>query len=112
MYLVFRNQPDVPLVLTAFIFGIFLSSSVALLANIYFKISMHALGVGSLSGLMLLLVFTGFSYSLFLPAMLVFLLTGFVSTSRMIVSDHTPFDIYAGIFFGIICQLVAAAFIG
>ncbi len=27
MYLVFKNQPDVPLILTMFIFGIFLSSS-------------------------------------------------------------------------------------
>ena len=48
-----ETSPDVPLILTGFIFGVFLSSSVALLANIYFKISMHALGVGALSGLML-----------------------------------------------------------
>jgi hypothetical protein len=84
----------------------------ALLANIYYKISMHALGLGGLSGLMLLIIFTGFPAGIFLPAMLVFLITGFVSTSRMIVSDHMPFDIYSGIFFGIICQLIAAAFIG
>src|SRR6476620_6353056 len=49
MYLVFRNQPGVPSILTAFILGVFLASSVALLANIYFKISMHALGAGALS---------------------------------------------------------------
>ena len=112
MYLVFRNQPGVPLILTSFIFGVFLSSSVALLANIYFKISMHALGLGALSGLMLLIIFTGFSNGIFLPAMVVFLITGLVATSRMIVSDHMPFDIYAGIFFGIICQVIAASFIG
>ncbi|MEO8765716.1 MAG: hypothetical protein ABI416_15555 [Ginsengibacter sp.] len=112
MYLVFRNQPAVPSVLTSFMFGIFLSSSVALLANIYFKISMHALGLGALTGLMLLIIFTGFSYSIFIPAVFVFLITGFVCTSRMIVSDHTPFDIYAGIFFGGICQIIAGAFIG
>ena len=112
MYLVFRNQPEVPSILTGFIFGVFLSSSVALLANSYFKISMHALGVGALSGLLLLLIFTGSPYSNFLSAMFVFLITGFVSTSRMIVSDHQPFDIYTGIFFGIICQVISAAFIG
>ena len=112
MYLVFRNQPDIPPILTGFIFGIFLSSSVALLANIYFKISMHALGLGALSGLMLLIIFTGVSNGIFLPAMLVFLITGLVSTSRLIVSDHTPFDIYAGIFFGFICQVIAALFVG
>ncbi|MEP6925998.1 MAG: hypothetical protein ABI834_00110 [Ginsengibacter sp.] len=112
MYLVFRNQPDVPSILTGFIFGIFLSSSVALLANIYFKISMHALGVGAFAGLMLVIIFSGFSYNIFLPSILVFFITGCVCTSRMIISDHTPFDIYTGIFFGIICQVIAAAFIG
>jgi hypothetical protein len=112
MYLVFRSQPDVPPVLTGFIFGIFLSSSVALLANIYFKISMHALGLGALSGLMISIIFSGPSYNIFLPAMIIFLITGFVATSRMIVSDHTPFDIYTGIFIGIICQFIGAVFIG
>src|SRR4029079_18298807 len=33
-YLVFRNQPEIPKILTAFTFGVFLSSSAALLANI------------------------------------------------------------------------------
>ncbi len=112
MYLVFRNQPDVPGILTAFIFGIFLSSSFALLANSYFKISMHALGVGAFLGLLLIVIFNGSSYGVFLPAMLVILLTGFVCTSRLIVSNHTPFDIYSGIFLGIISQLIASAFIG
>ena len=112
MYLVFRNQPGVPSILTAFILGVFLASSVALLANIYFKISMHALGAGALSGLMLLIIFSGSWHSIFLPAMVVFLITGFIGTSRLIVSDHLPFDIYAGIFVSITCQVIAAAFIG
>ncbi len=112
MYLVFRSQPQVPTVLTAFIFGVFLSSSVGLFANSYYKISMHGLGVGALSGLLLLIIFSGSPYSIFLSAMVTFLITGFVSTSRMIVSDHKAFDIYSGIIFGIICQVIAAAFIG
>lgn len=112
MYLVFRSQPEVPSVLTAFIFGIFLSSSVGLFANTYFKISMHALGMGALSGLLLIIIFSGSPYNVFLAAMLVFLISGFVSTSRLIVSDHQLFDIYTGLFFGIICQVIAAAFIG
>lgn len=112
MYLVFRNQPDVPLILTAFIFGIFLSSSFALLANIYFKISMHALGVGAFLGLVLIVIFGGSSYGVFLPVMLVILLTGFVCTSRLIVSNHMPFDIYSGIFIGMVSQFIAHIFIG
>jgi len=112
MYLVFRSQAEVPSILTAFIFGIFLSSSVGLFANIYFKISMHALGMGALCGLLLLIIFSGSSYNVFLAAMLVFLITGLVSSSRLVVSDHHPFDIYTGIILGIICQFISAAFIG
>ncbi len=111
MYLVFKNQEEVPVILTSFIFGIFLASSVALIANIYFKISMHALGVGALTGLILIIIFSGFTYAIFLPVILVFIITGLVGTSRMIVSDHTPFDIYTGILFSIISQFIAYAFI-
>jgi hypothetical protein len=111
VYLVLRSQPEVPTILTSFIFGIFLASSLALITNIYFKISMHALGVGSLSGLMLIIIFSGSSYTVFLPVMIAFMITGLVCTSRMIVSDHKPFDIYSGLFFGIICQFIAYTFI-
>lgn len=112
MFLVFKNQPEVPVILTSFIFGIFLTSSAALLANIYFKISMHALGVGSLCGLILIIIFSAFSYSVFLTVMLTFIITGLVCTSRLIVSDHKPFDIYAGLIIGMICQFAAYAFFG
>ncbi len=112
VFLVFRNQPEVPLILTGFIFGAFLASSAALIANIYFKISMHALGVGSLCGLILIIIFSGFTFSIFLTTMLVFLITGIVCTSRLIVSDHKPFDIYSGIAISLLCQLIAYAFIG
>ena len=109
VFLVFNNQPEVPVILTGFMFGVFIASSAALIANIYFKISMHALGVGSLCGLMLIIIFSGFTYPVFLTAMLVFLITGFVCTSRLIVSDHRPFDIYSGVFIAILCQLIAYA---
>jgi hypothetical protein len=112
MYLVFKNQEEVPLILTSFVFGIFLASSLGLLANIYFKISMHALGVGALCGLMLIIIFSGLSYAIFLPAMVVFIIAGLVCTSRLIVSDHTPFEIYTGILIGIIAQFIANIFIG
>jgi hypothetical protein len=112
MYLVFHNQPEVPLILTGFILGIFLASSVGFFANIYYKISMHALGMGALCGLVLVIIYSNSVYSIFPATMIVFLLTGIVATSRLMVSDHKPFDIYTGILFGIICQAIAAAFIG
>lgn len=43
---VLREQNFVPRILVAFMFGVFISSSAALIANIYHKISMHAIGMG------------------------------------------------------------------
>jgi hypothetical protein len=112
MFLVFHNQPEVPIILTSFMFGAFLASSAALIANIYFKISMHALGVGSLCGLMLIIIFSGFTYAVFLTAMLIFLITGIVCTSRMIVSDHKPVEIYSGLIIALLCQLISYSIFG
>ncbi len=111
MYLVFRNQSEIPSILSSFVFCVFLSSSAALLANIYFKISMHAIGVGGLLGLMLIVLNTNNSSSITLPMCLALLIAGIVCTSRMIVSNHTQKDIYIGLIIGIICQLVGAALI-
>lgn len=112
MFLVFKNQPEIPVILTAFMFGVFLASSAGLLANIYFKVSMHALGAGALCGLILIIIFFGFSYANFLMSMLVFIITGLVCTSRMIVSDHKPIEIYSGLIIGVLCQLIAYGFLG
>ena len=109
-YLVFRNQPNIPTVLTAFTFAVFISSSVALMANIYFKISMHAIGMGGVIGLFLLIMLSN-TMLMTLPLSVAFLLTGIVCTSRLIISDHTAKEIYAGLFVGIACQLVASVVI-
>jgi hypothetical protein len=109
-YLVFRNQPEIPKILTAFTFGVFLSSSAALLANIRMKISMHAIGMGGLLGIFLVIMFQN-TMLMTWPIALALLITGLVCTSRMIVSDHTSKEIYAGLFLGLACQFVASVII-
>ena len=111
MYLVFHNQSEVSTVLTSFVFGFFISSSVALIANVYFKISMHAIGVVGLLGLMLVVLFTNASSPVTLPFIVTLLITGIVCTSRMIASNHTQKDIYGGLLCGIFCQIISAWFI-
>ncbi len=106
-YLVFRNQPEVPSIMTVFTFAVFLSSSAALIANIYFKISMHAIGMGGVIGLFLVIMRQD-NFLMTVPLTVAFLITGLVCTSRLIVSDHSTKEIYAGLVLGIVCQLVAA----
>ena len=105
---VLREQPYVPRILVAFMFGVFISSSAALIANIYYKISMHGIGMGGLIGIFLVIMHQN-TMLMTWPLSLAFLLTGLVCTSRMIVSDHHPTEIYSGLLVGLVCQFVGAA---
>ena len=109
-YLVFRNQPSIPSILTAFTFAVFLSSSVALIANIYFKISMHAIGMGGVLGLFVVIMNSN-TMLMTGPLSLAFLITGMVCTARLLISNHSDKEIYMGLLVGIACQLVAAVII-
>jgi hypothetical protein len=108
-FLVFRNQPEIPQILTAFTFGVFLASSVGLIANIYFKISMHAIGCGGMLGLMMVVLKINPSPPFTLPLIAVIFISGVVCTSRLIVSDHTQKEIYLGLLCGFFCQIIASA---
>jgi len=106
----FKTDPSLALVLPSFMTGVFLTTVVGLLSNIYFKISMHAMGVGGMLGLFLIIMF-GNTMLMTWPLCIALLITGIVCTSRLIVSDHTTKEIYWGLFFGLICQVAAAIFI-
>ena len=105
MWYLSRNFTDQPLVLKFFFFGIFLSTVVGLVFNSFFKISMHAMGIG---GALAFLIITSFYYQSYLGAdiAIVMLITGLVCTSRLLLSQHNSFQIYAGLIAGILCQLI------
>lgn len=109
-YHVFRQQEQYPLIFPSFFFGVLLSSSAALIANIYFKVSMHAIGVGGLLGLFLVIM-TYNNMLMTWPLCMALLIAGMVCTSRLIISNHSPKDIYWGLFIGLFCQLTAAVVI-
>ncbi len=106
-FTVFKQQNLYPRILPSFMLGVFLASSAALIANIYFKISMHAIGLGGWLGLFLVIVKTN-SMLMTWPMASLLLITGLVCTSRLLVSDHTPKDVYAGLLVGLAAQVVAA----
>ena len=106
-YTVFKQQELYPRIIPAFILGIFLASVAGLLSNIYFKISMHALGMGGWLGIFAVIISTG-TMVMSWPFAIVLLLTGLVCSSRMLLSSHTQKDIYIGLLGGFISQLIAA----
>ncbi len=103
-----RERPEIPRILVAFMFGVFISSAAALIANIYFKVSMHAIGMGGLVGICFVIMQQN-TMLMTWPFSAALLIAGLVCTSRMIVSDHTPNDIYSGLLIGFICQLIGAS---
>lgn len=111
MYLVLRNQEEMPRIMTAFIFGAFISSSLALLVNIYFKVSIHAIGCGGMLGLLLVVLKTNAGSPFTLPFIVALLVSGLVCTARLMITDHTQKDMYVGLLCGALCQFVAAAYI-
>ncbi|TAH12714.1 MAG: hypothetical protein EAZ12_02230 [Sphingobacteriia bacterium] len=106
MYYLSRNFTDQPEVLKFFFMGIFIATVAGLILNNYFKISMHAMGVG---GLAAAVVLTSFFYETAngLPISIALVITGLVCTARIVVSDHSLKEIYTGLFVGIACQLIA-----
>lgn len=105
MSYVLRNQPQFPAQVVQLAMAIFVASSLGLIANIYMKISMHAISMGILLAFMILLSYTQpGNYTFYLS--LAFLLAGLVCTARFIVSDHTPREIYTGLLVGIISLVI------
>jgi hypothetical protein len=106
MWYLSRNFSDQPMALRFFFLGIFYATVPSLILNNFFKISMHAIGVGAALTFVLL---TCFFYQLYLGAdiAIITLLAGIVCTSRFIVSDHTNLDVYSGLIVVALCQLIA-----
>jgi hypothetical protein len=109
-YYVSKNLPSTPPLFTTMLLGVFISSIGALMANIYYKVSMHAIAMGGMFAFFLVLALLG-STPVTIYLTIVILISGLVCTARLIVSDHFPFDIYSGFLIGLISQTIAIFFI-
>jgi hypothetical protein len=71
----------------------------AMIINLFWKISAHAIGIGGLTGLLIGLCMR---MGLFLPVHITvaLLLCGIVGTARLLLNAHTPAQVYAGLALG------------
>jgi hypothetical protein len=100
----------VPKELIVLALAIFLASVIGFLANIYIKISMHAMAMGLMvSFLIMLAVRESTNFGIYLS--FAFLIAGLVCTARFICSDHSKKEIYGGLFAGILSLVIAAFFV-
>jgi hypothetical protein len=105
-----KNLHDSP-ALIAMLLATFISCIAGMMANIYFKISMHGIAVGAL---FVFFVWMAFNGTVMLGSYLAIatIITGLVCTARFIVSDHSSVEIYAGLFTGMLCQLIVIGIAG
>lgn len=107
MWYVLRNQPQLPPQMTMLALAIFLASSGGLIANSYFKVSMHAIATGVLVAFISIFALnTNASSGIYIS--IAYLIAGVVGTSRLVNSDHHPFEVYAGLAIGIAAQILAS----
>ena len=106
---VLKNQ-QLPKEIVLFSLAIFLASCIGLIANTFLKVSMHTISAGVVVAFM---IYCGlrwdYNYGFYIS--LAVLLSGLIGSSRLILADHEPIEIYAGFLIGIVALLIAIPFV-
>jgi len=103
---VWRNLPEYPARAVQLSLAIWISASLGLMVNIIMKVSLHAISTGVMLAFILLLAFSQqLNFGIYISVAL--LITGLVCTSRFIVSDHFPKEVYGGLAIGAVSMLAA-----
>jgi len=105
-YYLLRRTPNHPITLSI-LFGAVLALLLTLLITLRWKISAHMIGIGGLLGALLAVMVLHEAHA---PLMLcaALILAGALGTARLLVSDHTPAQVYAGALLGVFCTFGCA----
>jgi len=103
----FKNfsDPSSPQVAINFLAGSFVALVAAFLCNIYFKISIHTVALGCALMFFFLFSFTN-DYASGLYLSIVLLITGIVASSRLLLGEHSPFEVWSGLVVGMLAGLI------
>lgn len=119
------DNPQIPDAFKIFVLGSTIGLFLAFFVNLFSKISMHAVGMGGLLGMVLITMlrysFADFSLSfggqLFQVSMStlfigVIIACGVVGTARLLLGAHHPRDLYGGFIVGLGAQFLALTIMG
>lgn len=95
VFYILKDGQRVPQPIPVFLLGAVMAQTMALLITLYWKISLHSVGIGGLTGLMMGCYFGLHEGSVF-ALMGLFILSGLVCTSRLILGAHRPEQVYTG----------------
>ena len=105
---VFNNR-EAPGELVVMTLAVFIASIAGFMANIWIKVSMHALAMGVVVAFVGMVAMND-SRNLTAYLSIAILIAGIVCTSRLIVSDHDQKEIYLGFLLGVVSLLLANYF--
>ena len=120
LYANFSRLPDVPIAFQSAILGTIIALFTAFILNIFSKISLHTVGMGSLVGMVLVTIllfnyssfqFGNAMYSMYGVLFIAITLAGVVGSARVIIENPTPKDLYGGYLVGFATQLIALQFV-
>ena len=121
---VFRSvmaDSNIPTAFLIAVLGTTMGLFLCFLINLFFKISLHAAGMGGMIGMVLIIMWL-YSYGFFtiqLPIIgasefsinfvliVCLLMAGLVGTSRLFLKAHSPKELYAGFALGLFCHYIA-----
>lgn len=121
LYVNIKQNSIVPTAFTIFVLGSTISIFMAFFINNFSKISLHAVGMGGLV-IVVLLIRNYFSYDVFhlnfgalgkysinmdLILIVAIIFAGLVGSARLFLHAHKPSDVYGGYLVGILAQCLA-----
>ena len=105
------KQLDIAPVLYVYMLGATILAIIASAITLWWKISLHMIGMGALTG-----AYTGLAIispgSFTLLLILAVLISGVVGTSRLLLSAHKPTEVYSGFLAGFVLMLSLFLWIG
>lgn len=120
MFRNFVENPQIPTAYTTFMLGGTIALFLAFFINIFSRISVHTVGMGTLVGMVLITLWQ-FSYDTFrlgiwelnMKPVLVgaILLAGLVGTARQTLHKYEIADLYGGYVIGLLSQFIALRFL-
>ncbi|MEO1516064.1 MAG: hypothetical protein AAFV95_13660 [Bacteroidota bacterium] len=119
------NNNDIPVAFRNCMLGATIALFMAFFINLFSKISVHAVGMGGLVGMIVITTalfsygsftipgspFGGLELSMGLLLIIALLTSGIVCTSRLILNAHNLQDLYGGFLVGMVSQFLALQFL-
>ena len=104
------EQMHIPYFIRSIVVCALMIQVICALVNVWWKISTHMAGIGGVAGA--LFVFSEvFRFNPLWWMCLVFIIAGFLGTSRMILRQHTLSQVVGGFLVGIICAIVSIIYL-